>query len=254
VAVVDSQLQCLEPYRNRGATPGRSRTEYATLSVSIKAACAAGLADVQRRTVLLNAQAPGYAAAVHHARLIQQFEAMATELVPLASNRARDAAMAENVAWLHEQAGETGGVIVWAHNDHVTRESGAMGAHLHTRYGPAYRPLGFAYGTGSFYAVLLDNGQLKDVRVHASNQVRSGSVEEAFLGVDAPLLLLDMRRTLAGEPGADALRRPMLMRNIGSAFDPRNELAFHATRLFPADFDLLLFVRSGSPATSLLIP
>lgn len=253
-AAVDSQLKCIEPYRNRGATPGRSRTEYALLQSSRKTACASGLAAVHQAIASMDPGAPGHAAVLHHARLIQQFEAMASEITVGASNRARDAAMAENVMWLRDQSAGSSKVMVWAHNDHVTRQSGAMGAHLEARYGADYRPLGFAYGTGSFYAVLLENDQLKDVRVHSSNQVRSRSIEEAFMGVNAPLLLLDLRRTLAGDAGSDPLRRPMLMRNVGSAFDPRNELSFHATRLFPADFDLLLFVRSGTPATSLLIP
>ncbi len=253
-AVVDTLLQCLEPYRNRGATPGRNRADYAALAAEYKAACANGLADLYRRVAAQRPEAPGYVSALHHARLVQQFEAMATESSLGASNRARDAAMAENVAWLQEQAGGSSKVIVWAHNDHITRQASAMGAHLQSRFGTDYRPLGFAFGSGSFYAVRLEGGQLKDVRVHTTNQVRSGSIEEAFQAVESPLLLLDLRHTLAGEPGSDPLRRPILMRNVGSAFDPLNELAFHTTRLFPTDFDLLLFVKNGTPSTSLLIP
>jgi len=250
---IDSLFQCMTPYRNHGATPGRNRNEYAFSASSLKAACAAGLTIVHALVSAQRTDAPGFARTVHHARLVQQFENMAAQQTVGAINRSRDAAMAENATWLHGQSGGTG-TIVWAHNDHVTRQDGAMGAHLAARHGSGYRPMGFAYGTGSFYAVLIQNAELRDVRVHTSAQVRSGSVEQAFMGAESPLLLLDMRRTLAGEAGSDPLRRPMVMRNIGSAFDPQSELSFYSTRVFPADFDLLMWVRSGTPATSLPVP
>ncbi len=254
VASVVAGLACMDPYRNRGSTPGQSRSGYAQSAPAAKASCAAALADVHRRVTAQRAGAAGYAAAVHHARLVQQFEAMIAEPTAGVSSVRRDEAMADNVAWLREQSGGQSRIIVWAHNEHITRQSGSMGANLDARYGTAYRPVGLTFGTGSFYAVLLQNGVLRDVRVQTSTLIRSNSLEAAFLGTEAPLLLLDLRRTLRNDAGADPLRRALLMRNIGSAFDPQNELVFYATRVFPTDFDVMLFVKSGTPATSLLLP
>jgi erythromycin esterase len=76
-------------------------------------------------------------------------------------NGVRDAAMAENVAWLldHEDADR---IAVWAHNGHVRRGTfqgedwerppKTMGQHLTETFGDDYHALGFEFGRGSFQA------------------------------------------------------------------------------------------------------
>ena len=244
-------FQCLEAYRNRGNVPGRPRTEYAAQSADTKFNCADGLATMMNIVRTRGAVVAGYQAALHHARLVQQFEAVAAMSNSTLSNRLRDDAMAENVAWLRDQGGANAKLVVWAHNDHVTRQTFAMGAGLNARYGADYRALAFAFGTGRFNAVRQEGTTLGIPQSLNAQAVPSRSIEEVFVRTNLALVLLDMRKVLAGGAPAHALRGPIAMRSIGSAFDANLESLYFVQRIFPGDFDLLLFVR-GSTASTLL--
>lgn len=70
----------------------------------------------------------------------------------------RDAAMADNVAWLAERAGPDAPIALWAHDDHVARgfldpAYVTMGQHLAARFGAAYRPIATAFDRGGFQAL-----------------------------------------------------------------------------------------------------
>ena len=251
VADVTDRYRCLEAYRNRGSVAGRPRTEYAALAIESRRQCAEEVADALLLVRTNGAGAPGYPAALQHARLVQQFEAILAVTNATTVNRLRDSSMAENVGWLRDQAGPDARLVVWSHNDRVTRQAGAMGAALSSRYGDDYRPLGVAFGAGRFNAALQQGSTLGAVQSHAVQYVASRSLEEAFLNASAPLLLLDARRMLDGGPAAAPLRGPIAMRVIGSGFDAGAESGYFTRRLFPGDFDLLLFVRSGTASTLL---
>ena len=244
-------FQCLAAYRNRGNVPGRPRTEYAAQSADTKFNCADGLATMMNIVRTRGAVVAGYQAALHHARLVQQFETVAAMSNSTLSNRLRDDAMAENVAWLRDQGGANAKLVVWAHNDHVTRQTFAMGAGLNARYGADYRALAFAFGTGRFNAVRQEGTTLGIPQSLNAQAVPSRSIEEVFVRTNLALVLLDMRKALAGGAPAHALRGPIAMRSIGSAFDANLESLYFVQRIFPGDFDLLLFVR-GSTASTLL--
>lgn len=100
-SAVSANYACLVPYRNNGPTFTSAATQYAALSASTKAACAAGLQQVYS---LIDSAGIEYTAASsptkyesikHNARLVQQFEAMASISDANASSNSRDQSMAE---------------------------------------------------------------------------------------------------------------------------------------------------------------
>ncbi len=249
---VDIQVwyQCLAVFRNQGATPGRPRSEYAAISAQSRALCAEGINDAVNLIVARGGSSAGSQTALQHARVVQQFEALASLGNAATSSRLRDSAMATNVVALREQPG-AGRVMVWSHNDRVSRQAGAMGGFLLARFGVDYRPLGVAFATGRFNALLQQGASTGAVQSHQVTAAPLRSMEAAFLGATSPRLLLDTRRIAQGGASAAPLAGPIAMRTIGVGFNPNTPNAYAAAKLFPADFDLLLFFRESTPTTLL---
>jgi erythromycin esterase len=249
---VDVQVwyQCLAVFRNQGATPGRPRSEYAAIPAQSRALCAEGINDAVNLVVARGGSAAGSQTALQHARQVQQFEALASLGNAATASRLRDSAMATNVVALREQPG-TSRVMVWSHNDRITRQTGAMGGFLLTRFGVDYRPIGMAFATGRFNALLQQGASTGAVQSHQVIAAPLRSIEETFLGATSPRLLLDMRRIAQGGASAAPLAGPIAMRTIGVGFNPNTPNAFTAAKLFPADFDVLLFFRESTPTTLL---
>ncbi len=242
--------QCLDVFRNRGDTPGRPRAEYAAIGGASKALCAEGINDALNLVTSRGSGAPDFQSAIRHARLVKQFEAVYTNGSAALATRARETALADNLLALLD--GNPGArVAVWAHNDRVTRQAGAMGAQLHDQLGAHYRPMAFTFGTGSFNALLQQGTSTGAPQSFTVQFVLQGSVEEAAVATGAALLLLDARKVTDGSADAAPLIGPVAMRTMGLGFDPNGERASYPVRLFPADFDLLMFVRATTPTTLL---
>lgn len=252
-ADIAAKYDCLTPYRNTGNLAGKSRTDYLALASEPRQLCNEAMTAALALVRAQSASAPGYQAALHSARLVQQFESMLGAATPALSNLVRDSAMAENVAWLRDQAGSDSKLIVWAHNDHITRQQNQMGGFIKARSGDDYRPLAFAFGTGSFNAVKQTDNTFFNVISHSTDVVLPQSVEDAFSGAASPIVLMDMRKTSGStDPAGRVLRGPIAMRSIGCCFDASKENQyFGQIRLFPSDYDLLLYVRTSTPSTLL---
>ena len=156
-------------------------------------------------------------------------------------SRTRDEAMADNVLWLLEHTDAK--VVLWAHNFHVSRRAGWMGAHLARALGDAYVPLGFACGGGTYTAMDPSSGQLG---THTLTAPPADSVEAALGAYGQPRLLLDLRET-AGDPAASWLREPLQSRDIGAA---ATEDQFSSARLSEV-YDLLVYLDQSSAAVQL---
>lgn len=243
--------ECLSIFRNRGATPGRPRSDYAIIPVDAKALCAEGINDAVNLVTTRGVGAAGYDGAVRNARLVQQFEAVATSNSAAAATRARDLALANNVLAMRERRGPNARIVVWAHNDRVTRQTGAMGARLAAVLGTDYRPIGFSFGTGRFNAQLQQTATAPTPQPFTAQVIPIGSIEEAAVATNRSVVLIDMRAIGSGSADAAPLAGPIAMRTIGFGFSPNTERAYFPTRLFPADFDALLFVRETTPSTLL---
>ena len=149
--------------------------------------------------------------------------------------------MADNVAWLAEQVpGER--IVLWAHNAHISRAPGMMGAHLTNRFGDAYLPIGFATATGEYYAIGAGGR-----RVHDLQEPPSESFEAHLQAATAPDFILDLREADVGDAGSAWLTETRPFRLIGAmAWDEQ----FSDTPLRDY-YDLIVFIRETTAARQL---
>ena len=153
----------------------------------------------------------------------------------------RDAAMADNVAWLAEHhPGER--IVLWAHNAHISRMPGMMGAYLAEQIGEGYLPIGFATAAGEYYAI--GEGGLG---AHELQEPPADSFEACFRAATAPDFILDLREADAGDPGSMWLTETRSFRGIGSmAWDEQ----FSDTPLSDY-YDLIVFIEETTAARQL---
>jgi len=172
--------------------------------------------------------------ALLNARIVVQYLRMKAN--PIAGSR--DAAMADNVAWLAEQFPDER-LVLWAHNAHISRAPGMMGAHLTDRFGDGYLPIGFATASGRYYAI-GDQGQ----RLHDLQQPPAESFEATFAAATAPTFALDLRRANSEVAGSAWLTETRPFRLVGSV--AMNE------QFFPTPlrdyYDLIVFIEETTPA------
>jgi len=191
--------------------------------------------------------------ASHHARILSQIDELRHAADDTIQFTVRDRAMADNVNYLlHDGKPETK-VIVWAHNGHVTRDSRGlfdpdvmtMGRMLSERHGDRYLAVGFAFGTGSFQAIVdadSDTAKLDDVHVGTP---RDGCFDAVLMvAARTPGFLLDMRQQ-AGEL-TEWLHREQLSRETGAVFLSEEDM--HARVIPAARYDVLAFVRHTTRA------
>jgi erythromycin esterase-like protein len=251
--IVSANYTCLGPYRNHAQTLGTPLSVYASQSASTKASCAAGLQQVydmidSSRTAYQAASSPTiYEAIKHDARLVQQFEVMASQPNEALSSFARDGAMAENVGWIRDHAPTGAKIVLWAHDQHINRVAPAMGSILGAQYGSDYVALGFVFGHGGFNAV----GTSGFLQAWDAELLPPNSIEAAFSANGKQLALLDARQITGGGSAAAPLAGPIPLRSIGSFFDPSTELEFFSNAFLPGDYDLILFVNQTTPSTLL---
>lgn len=253
---VRSRYACFDPYKSKGATFGAPMTIYAARLATSRAACAAGAREV-RDLLVQNAaayaprsSAERVALVLHAARLVQQWEAMATNSTAsgsLAASRSRDSSMAENVRWYRDRAGSGARLVIWAHNEHIRRSSLLLGRHLQTAYGSEYLAVGLAHGGGVVNAV-YGNGTVQAVRPELPPATW---LERAFLRTNKPLLLFDARRIPQGGARSAPFAGPITMQMIGSTYSLSSPSGFPVTTALPAHFDALLFVESTTETTLL---
>ncbi len=168
--------------------------------------------------------------ACHQARILGQIDATRQTTDDAARFNARDRAMADNVDHLIRDAGSDAKVIVWAHNGHVTRDSGGMfdsnlktmGETLAERYGRAYFAVGFAFGAGSFQAMVEhDPGEWALTEVTLGAPPASSLDAALAAAAQSPASLLDMRQQqdcLAGW-----LSRELATRESGAVYSHQDE-------------------------------
>lgn len=249
---VDQRYTCLVPFRDVAGRFSRPASQYAALPSPDRAACRMGLQEVfdtitaRRGAYEPASDAATYAAALHSARIVQQWEVMTAATGTSEGPLSRDRFMAENVLWLLEQAGPGARMMLWAHNGHVTRAGGVMGAHLAT-LGSDYVNLGFLFGHGAFNAVAVGGGQ----QAFIADYVPSNSLEAAFSSTLQPRLLFDARRIPQGGQAAAPLAGPIPMRVIGAVYNPVLAASYYSPAVLPHDFDLLIYLETTTASTLL---
>ncbi|MFB6270223.1 MAG: erythromycin esterase family protein [Halobacterium sp.] len=212
----------------------------------------------------------GAAAALarRHVRTLQQacaFARTGVEADRTAQWGLRDEFMAENAAWVRDHAA-TGGVAVWAHNNHVKtgrlggdgHPSRTTGDRLAARYGDGYYALGAQFATGSVraYAPTDGDGVEYDGATLAMTELSvpepdGGAVPGLLAEIDAPALLLDYRSLPADSPLRDWLAAERPHRSVAGIVHPDDEDAFSRTHRSLDVFDGVFFVDEATPTTPL---
>ncbi len=152
----------------------------------------------------------------------------------------RDSSMAANVEWIaaHQPVGTR--MVLWAHNGHVNRSAGWMGAHLHQRFGNTMRVFGFGLGEGDYTA----HGP-RGLNRYPATPPPPGSIESAFRATGLSQFVLDLRG-VAKQPLAAWLDTPRDFRSIGSmAMDG----GFFPVRL-PSLYDAVIYFDRTTPSAA----
>ncbi len=153
----------------------------------------------------------------------------------------RDQCMAENVAWILDHAPKGSKIVLWAHNGHVAKQPGWMGAHLADRYGDALFVAGFASHAGQYTAIqpglgLVDNNELAPSE--------PGSLEWRLHEMGLPRLVLDLRLASKDAPESSWLRRLHDFRAIGTVALDRQFFPI----VVPDAYDALIYFDQTHPS------
>jgi erythromycin esterase len=236
-----------------------NRGSYAGLGATMKEECrqsfqavydelATWQADLEARS-----SPAAYAGALQSARVALQAEALFSAGMTAAASQIRDQAMADNAAWLLEQAGPDAKIVLWAHNGHVRNEPGWMGSHLRERFGSQMVIVGFDFYGGSFNAVQYKAGRpAGGLGLHQVEPPPADSHEGYFHSAGVPRMILDLRRVDSTAPATRWLAGPRWMRAIGAVYDKDQPANFAYFARLPAEYDVIIYFEETTP--SVLLP
>ena len=157
---------------------------------------------------------------------------------------ARDRAMARMVKWILDQSPKAR-IVLWAHNGHVQRQPGSMGAFLEEMFPGQMVVLGFATGTGTYRAVSRAG---RGLATHVLAPPPPDSFEHAFQATGISRFVLDLRKAVpsSAESGWLLERRPF--RSIG-AMEMENQFVPLSLR---HSFDAVVWIEKTSAAVGLV--
>lgn len=225
---------------------------YEVVSEADRAACRANLQAVvdhlTRSEAAYSAQTTpaAFANTLQAARIILQAEAMFGEAMRYQSFGIRDQAMAENIAWLLDQAGSESRMVLWAHNMHITAQpaSAVMGDHLRQRFGADYLAVGFSFNQGSVLAFDMDS--TPEMTEFALEPAPAGSIDDTLRAAQMPRFILDLRD--APPDAAAWLNTFRPMRFVGGSYSDACPQAAFAMVAPAQGFDVLIYVEDTTAA------
>jgi erythromycin esterase len=233
---------------------------YSTTAASTREECRAGVEAVyahlaaRRSDYEAASSRADYEHALRAARIAVQDEHMSSRRWVGTEPSPRDRYMAENAAWILDQAGPESKIVLWAHNGHVMDAAPAMGGYLREVYGADMVVVGFSFHDGQFNAYPLASGVVSGpLGAHTSHVALPGSYEYYFQQLDQPRFMLDLR-PLRGEiaDAATWLRGPLPVRMIGAVYDPRQHDRFYWDLPLHQRFDV--WIQFGTTQASQLLP
>jgi erythromycin esterase len=178
-------------------------------------------------------------------RLLQQCldEAVAFATSPAQAAAVRDGYMCENIRWILEHEGSRSGIIIWAHNGHIAKDSKrtrSLGYCLKETFAEKYYAIGFDFNRGGFRALDRNEHTLKSFTVDSS---RSGSTGYTFAQTGLPCFFIDIEQsTRVHDSLFNFFNKKMMSRSIGALFDPQNESGYYTMAPLADLYDGLIFV------------
>jgi erythromycin esterase-like protein len=160
----------------------------------------------------------------------------------------RGAALAENVDSLLANDPTVDRLVIWGHNNQVSRRPGSMGEHLAASLGHSYLPVGFAVSDGSIASIQID-GETVDPSPSSVNLPKPpGAIGESYEGI---LRLAERENFVADlraipESARSWFAEERWLWDIDSRFDVRRpEMSARKTIISNA-FDLFVWIRSSA--------
>ena len=209
------------------------------------------LLDQQKTDYVKRTSAGEWAVARQHAQVLAQYLAMNNPKDMLASSRARDRAMADNVRWVLEHEGPGTKMVIWAHNGHVATSTSAdqewMGYHLRKMYGSYMVIFGFAFNQGGFQAVEMPfgTGRLRAFQVKPAPE---GSLDAMLAASGLAVAAIDLRALPKDGPVATWFDQPHATRSLGAGYSEQSVNGFFSDSRVPLLYDALLFVEKTTSA------
>ena len=183
----------------------------------------------------------------HYLRLVEQ-SATLHRLPPDDAPNYREACLAENVQYLSQHEGPSGGparLLLWGSNALLGNSRvpyhQALGQWLHATYGAGYVTLGLAVGQGS-YATRSPSGQLASTPLAAAPT----GAYEAWLRTGLPAFYVGLNKLELQDANA-WLFQQQLLRDADWRATPY-PFKLHSLR---NEFDAVLFLRDSTPARPL---
>jgi erythromycin esterase len=164
----------------------------------------------------------------------------------------RDDAMADNTMWILDESPANTKVMLWAHNDHVSKGAWlpgyiSLGAHLADRLGDALRVFGFAFDDGEFQAL----GPTLRLQAFTVESGGPDTIDATLADAAAPISILPLR-DVPGGPVADYFATPPLHRDIGAGYLPFIPDSYFREVAVADFFDALAFVATTTRARPLI--
>ena len=214
---ITEKFECLERFSNDPA--GRfPRRRYRDQTDAYRSECGRSLAEARvlllerRREYEATGGAGAFTNALQSLRVAFQYHLQDT------GEQSRDESMAENTVWLSEQVDPEGGIVLWAHNYHVSTQPGAQGYYLRQTFGDDMVVFGFSHENGRFTAIGRGGSSLMGLNEFVLDAPSDGSFESYFATASVPRFVLDLRRPLT-EPGNSWLSESRPFRFIGATYD-----------------------------------
>ncbi|HKY29932.1 MAG TPA: erythromycin esterase family protein [Pyrinomonadaceae bacterium] len=168
-----------------------------------------------------------FSAILGYARVLAQLGDACDRPLKEADGPMREYYMAENIKRAVDVAPPKTGVIVWAHNGHISKgkENGTdpfMGFHLQRFFDNAYYALAFSFNQGSFQARDYRPTGKRAVMSFVVSGAPEGTIDWYLARPGIKTYFVDLRK-----PTTDAVSRwlttPRPMRSIGSYFDAEKQ-------------------------------
>jgi erythromycin esterase-like protein len=159
---------------------------------------------------------------------------------------ARDPVMAKNVGEILDSLPANSGIVLWAHNAHISNAPGRMGSYLKSKYGDEAYLLGFEFNQGSF------TSRTQAVRVFFEGEAPPHYYAYALARLSRPICFLDFSMMNADAAARQWLEQDLSSHSLCELHDIyRLVPGWHTDRTsWLRLYDGLIFIRDSSPAIS----
>jgi len=154
--------------------------------------------------------------------------------LPLLKNRRE--AMARNIQWIKENSPSGTKIIIWAHNDHVSKLVESMGSYLWRWYGQQYLAVGATFFGGSYAAYGSQN-------YYTAEPAYLGTYEYYFSKAKPKQYMINLRE-LKQQKHSNWVKQSLDFRNLGAESQTNQ---FRPINVFES-FDVLIYLDKSTHA------